>query len=127
MSDAESNLQRDPVEELAEEFADRLRRGEHPSINEYKQKHPQWAERIRQVFSALLVMERLTGLTFVSARGYTDGCAETDPLGEIDLLVDGFVDHDRSYYPHHGLIDRRYNPRRALYRLIAVSSGMARL
>jgi hypothetical protein len=28
------------------------------------------------------------------------------------------MDHDRSYYPHHGLIDRNHNPRPALYRLI---------
>ncbi|MDJ0923158.1 MAG: metallophosphoesterase [Acidimicrobiia bacterium] len=46
---------------------------------------------------------------------------------EATVFLDGFVDHDRSYYPHHGLVDRHSNPRRALYRLIAASSGMARL
>jgi WD40 repeat protein/serine/threonine protein kinase len=59
MASADSNLDRDPVEQLAEEFAERHRRGERPSIDEYARKHPQWAERIRQVFSALMVMERL--------------------------------------------------------------------
>jgi len=41
---------------------------------------------------------------------------------EVAVYLDGFVDHDRSYYPRHGLIDRRYNPRPALYSLIAAAS-----
>lgn len=39
------------------------------------------------------------------------------------LFLDGFMDHDRSYYPRHGLIDRRFNPRPALYRLIEAASA----
>jgi len=50
---------RDPVEELAEEFLDRHRRGERPSISEYVERHPQWAERIRKLFPTLLMMEEL--------------------------------------------------------------------
>lgn len=40
----------------------------------------------------------------------------------VAVFLDGFMDHDRSYYPRHGLIDRSYNPRQALYRLIAAAS-----
>ncbi|GMQ93322.1 MAG: metallophosphoesterase [Acidimicrobiia bacterium] len=36
----------------------------------------------------------------------------------VAVFLDMFVDHDRGYYPRHGLIDRAYNPRPALYRLI---------
>lgn len=36
----------------------------------------------------------------------------------VAVFLDGFMDHDRGYYPHHGLVDRRFNPRPALYRLI---------
>ena len=39
------------------------------------------------------------------------------------LFLDGFMDHDRSYYPRHGLIDRHHNPRPALYRLIERSAA----
>jgi hypothetical protein len=39
----------------------------------------------------------------------------------VSVFLDGLVDHDRSYYPRHGLIDRRYSPRPALYRLIEAS------
>lgn len=35
----------------------------------------------------------------------------------VVVFLDGFMDHDRSYYPHHGLVDRRHNPRPALHRL----------
>lgn len=41
----------------------------------------------------------------------------------VTVFLDGFVDHDRSYYPRHGLVDRRFNPRRALDRLIAAASA----
>ena len=27
------------------------------------------------------------------------------------VFIDTFVDHDRGYYPRHGLLDRRSNPR----------------
>jgi hypothetical protein len=41
------------------------------------------------------------------------------------VFIDGFMDHDRSYYPHRGLIDRHHNPRPALYRLIdEAANGM---
>jgi hypothetical protein len=41
----------------------------------------------------------------------------------VSIFLDGFMDHDRSYYPRHGLIDRRFNPRPALYRLIEIASA----
>lgn len=37
---------------------------------------------------------------------------------ETTIFLDGFMDHDRSYYPRHGLIDRQHNPRPALYELV---------
>jgi serine/threonine protein kinase len=54
-----SSDERNPVEELAEEFAERHRRGEQPSIDEYTARYPQWASEIRELFPALLVMEKL--------------------------------------------------------------------
>jgi predicted phosphodiesterase len=42
---------------------------------------------------------------------------------DVDVFLDGFMDHDRGYYPRHGLIDRSFNPRTALYRLIEVASS----
>ena len=56
---SDSNSGRDPVEELAEEFAARYRRGEHPSVSEYTDKYPDLAEQIRELFPALVAMEQL--------------------------------------------------------------------
>src|SRR5262245_39465942 len=50
---------RNPIEELAEEFLERYRRGEQVSLAEYEQKHPALAEEIRELFPALIVLEAI--------------------------------------------------------------------
>ena len=54
-----SSDERNPVELLAEEFLDRKRRGEHPTLDEYLERHPELADEIRDLFPALLMMEDL--------------------------------------------------------------------
>src|SRR5262249_36201375 len=49
---------RDPVEKLAEEFAERYRRGERPSLTEYTDRHPELAGQIRELFPVLVEMEQ---------------------------------------------------------------------
>ena len=49
----------DPVAVLAESFLERLRRGERPSLTEYCEQHPEWAERIRELFPAVVLLEQL--------------------------------------------------------------------
>jgi eukaryotic-like serine/threonine-protein kinase len=44
---------------LADEFAARYRRGEHPSMQEYIDRHPQLADDIREYFPALAEMEQV--------------------------------------------------------------------
>jgi eukaryotic-like serine/threonine-protein kinase len=53
-----SSADRNPVEQLAEEFAERYRRGERPSLTEYTERHPQWADEIRDLFPALVMVEQ---------------------------------------------------------------------
>jgi serine/threonine protein kinase/WD40 repeat protein len=48
---------RNPVEELAEEFLERYRRGERPALTEYVRRHPEVAGEIRDLFPALVMME----------------------------------------------------------------------
>jgi hypothetical protein len=43
---------------------------------------------------------------------------------DVRVFLDGFMDHDRGYYPRHGLIDRRFNPRPALHRLMTEAAGV---
>jgi WD40 repeat protein/serine/threonine protein kinase len=74
MAAIEATSDRDPFDRLAEEFADRLRRGEHPSVTEYVERYPDCAEAIRDLFPALLVMEQLK----VGTRDVTPG-ARVEP------------------------------------------------
>jgi serine/threonine protein kinase len=70
MSGSESGPDRDPLERLAEEFAARLRRGEHPAISAYVDRHPELADDIRELFPALALVEN-----FKPERPELDGSA----------------------------------------------------
>jgi serine/threonine protein kinase/tetratricopeptide (TPR) repeat protein/WD40 repeat protein len=56
---ATSSSDRNPVELLAEEFAERYRRGERPSLSEYTERYPHLANEICKLFPALVMMEQL--------------------------------------------------------------------
>ena len=51
--------QQNPVEVLAEEFAQRIRSGEHPSISDYVKRYPDHAEQIESLFPSIAMMEQL--------------------------------------------------------------------
>jgi serine/threonine protein kinase len=50
---------RNPVEVLAEDFTERRRRGDRPTVAEYADAHPELADQIRQLFPAIVAMERV--------------------------------------------------------------------
>ena len=56
---SEPSCEYDPIDDLADAFLERYRRGERPSLSEYTDKYPELAERIRAVFPALVVMEEI--------------------------------------------------------------------
>jgi serine/threonine protein kinase/WD40 repeat protein len=49
----------DPLDAVVESFLQRYRRGEHPSVTEYVERYPELAERIRETFPALAMIEEL--------------------------------------------------------------------
>jgi serine/threonine protein kinase/tetratricopeptide (TPR) repeat protein len=57
-SPATATADEELLADLADDFAARLRRGEHPAVEEYVAKHPALAERIRNVLSAAAMMEQ---------------------------------------------------------------------
>jgi WD40 repeat protein/serine/threonine protein kinase len=82
---------RNPVEILAEEFLERKRRGEQPTLHEYLDRYPDLADEIRELFPALLMMEDLgddSGATTGSLAG--DGSlaagARLQKLGDYRIL-----------------------------------------
>jgi WD40 repeat protein len=50
--------QYDLLDRLAEEFAARFRRGEHPTLKEYTDNYPELADEIRELFPALVKVEQ---------------------------------------------------------------------
>src|SRR5271168_5241914 len=58
MSTSESE-QFNLLDQLAEEFAERFRRGERPAIKEYTDRYPELADDIRELFPALVKVEQV--------------------------------------------------------------------
>src|SRR5947209_8633898 len=48
-----------PLDAIAQDFADRFRRGEHPSISDYAQQHPEHASELRELLPSIAMMEKL--------------------------------------------------------------------
>ena len=61
--------ERDLVEALADEFVERLRTGEYPSVAEYVAKHPECADEIRDLFPAIATLEMIVLRASVRAPG----------------------------------------------------------
>jgi len=49
----------DPLDAVVESFLQRYRHGERPSLSEYVARHPELADRIRETFPALAMIEEL--------------------------------------------------------------------
>ncbi|WP_435011978.1 WD40 repeat domain-containing serine/threonine protein kinase (plasmid) [Tundrisphaera lichenicola] len=76
----------DPLIELADEFVGRYRRGERPSLNEYADRYPEHAERIRRLFPALVAMERLDPAEAAEAGVSLNAGAPCTQLGDFRIL-----------------------------------------
>jgi tetratricopeptide (TPR) repeat protein len=59
MSKNRSETERNPIEVLAEEFAERHRNGELPTIAEYAAKYPELANEIEALFPSVILVEKL--------------------------------------------------------------------
>jgi len=88
----EAPFDRDPVEELAEDFLQRRREGAAVSISEYAERHPHLASRIRDLFPALLLVEELKPATAASLSTSAPplaprpGGAAVERLGDFRIL-----------------------------------------
>src|SRR5262245_37092764 len=97
MSDKDSDA--DPLVALAEEFAERYRRGEHPTPSGYAARYPALAERIRRLFPAMVAMEEIgsdagrkpSGGPAASAEGIPRQLGEYRIVGEISRGGMGIV------------------------------------
>jgi WD40 repeat protein/serine/threonine protein kinase len=83
---------RDTVDRLAEEFAERHRRGERPSILEYADRYPEHAEQIRDLFPALAVIEQAKPDAGEQTGSYTEAVdgldRQLERLGDFRILAE---------------------------------------
>jgi WD40 repeat protein/serine/threonine protein kinase len=71
---------------LAEEFADRYRRGERPSLTEYVDRLPQMADEIREMFPALVEVERVERDVRASALGLPPVAPAIREIGDYRIV-----------------------------------------
>ena len=76
---------RDPFDQLAEEFAERCRKGESPSISDYEARYPEFAPRIRKLLPTVAMMEQLKRDAHASP-GEEPARSVPERLGEFRVL-----------------------------------------
>ncbi len=81
---------RNPVDLLADEFAERLRLGETPSVAEYAEKYPDLAEEIQEVFPSIVMLEQLNSQHEAEAqwteRRASDALPSKTHLGDFEIV-----------------------------------------
>src|SRR6516225_2162680 len=82
MSTKTSSADYGRFEELAEEFAARFRRGERPGLQEYIDRCPDLADEIRELFPALVEVERVKEDP-PAPPGAAETAASLPPLGQV--------------------------------------------
>jgi serine/threonine-protein kinase len=60
MNHLQAAPEHEPIDDLADDFLARYRRGERPPLTEYATANPQLAEEIRELFPTLVMLERLS-------------------------------------------------------------------
>ncbi len=88
---SESSLDRNPVERIAAEFAERVRGGEHPSLTEYIERYPELADDIRELFPMLAMVEQFKPATIdgdpqAASPGAPTGGDHPQQLGDYRIL-----------------------------------------
>ncbi|MDA1013463.1 MAG: serine/threonine-protein kinase, partial [Planctomycetota bacterium] len=77
------------LEELAEEFMDRCRKGEYPSVAEYERQYPDLADEIHDIFPTMAAMEGLKirkEREFAVPSAVTTEHVERERLGDFRLI-----------------------------------------
>jgi len=88
MSTSLNGSERNPVEALADDFLQRRRCGERPTVEEYCHRYPEIADDIRELFPVLIRMEDLGADSSAGSTGSPAACADARPerLGDFRIL-----------------------------------------
>lgn len=82
----DSSADREPLEELAEEFVQQYRAGLRPSLSSFTERHPELADRIRRLFPRLVQMEQVAPRSEPPADSATGECDLDTRLGDFRIL-----------------------------------------
>lgn len=84
----DSSSQIDLIEQLADEFAERQRDGEKPSIDEYVARYPDLASEIREVLPALVMMEHVApeSVDLAESESAHSGHPQLEQVGDYRIL-----------------------------------------
>src|SRR5262245_29438005 len=85
---SESESQAELVNELAEEFLERYRRGERPPLREYIERHPELASEIREVFPAMAMLEKIAVASDSLQPGHPESAVGSQGKLPLDQLGD---------------------------------------
>ncbi len=88
MSGIESKDERHPVEVIAEEYSERLRAGEKPTIEEYALRYPEHADLIRSVLPSIALVERVSLNDSQQRRSDDSNARQTMVAGQPESLGD---------------------------------------
>jgi len=78
-----------PLDDLAEDFARRWREGERPSVEDYAEQYPRWADEIRAVLPGVVLMEQLKPCCNEGAQTGPPvpvACGTPERLGEYRII-----------------------------------------
>src|SRR2546423_111869 len=83
---AEPEEDRHPIDLLAEDFAARCRRGEHLSVSDFANQHPQHAEQLRELLPSIELMEKLKRRNQSLSGGAAQAPLKLERLGDFRIL-----------------------------------------
>ncbi len=86
----EHNKKQMTIEEITEDFLERLKSGEQPSIAEYREAHPEHADEIASLFPAMLALENLgveqNARREMAQLGHAASSAHAQRLGDFRII-----------------------------------------
>ncbi|MCY2990082.1 MAG: protein kinase [Planctomycetota bacterium] len=82
MAESEHDL----IDTLADEFLERLQRGETPSISEYEQAHPTCAEELRRVLASVEMVEHMANRRLSNRLTVGPSPRPPDQLGDYRIV-----------------------------------------
>lgn len=78
--------ERDPLDVLLEQFTSAVRRGESPDVEPWAERHPEYAEQIRELFPTVVAIEGLRDETSRSGSGARIGIGVIERLGDYRIV-----------------------------------------